>query len=120
VAVFSGMLGVTMFGLALTPVFFSTIDWLSETPLFASSRLRRISDIAMDILSMRQVRHFSVKMKNRFVRPSMRTSVSPKVNSNATEISHDEVSQDFVPHITGKSRTEGPELAEALHDSVEN
>ena len=38
VAVFSGMLGVTLFGLALTPVFFSTIDWLSSA-LFASSRL---------------------------------------------------------------------------------
>jgi multidrug efflux pump subunit AcrB len=28
-AVFSGMLGVTLFGIFLTPVFFSAIDWLS-------------------------------------------------------------------------------------------
>ena len=28
VAVFSGMLGVTIFGIFLTPVFFCTIDWL--------------------------------------------------------------------------------------------
>ncbi len=29
-AVFSGMLGVTLFGIFLTPVFFSTIDWLTS------------------------------------------------------------------------------------------
>ena len=34
-AVFSGMLGVTLFGIFLTPVFFYTIDWLGETRLFA-------------------------------------------------------------------------------------
>jgi multidrug efflux pump len=28
-AVFSGMLGVTLFGIFLTPVFFFVIDWLS-------------------------------------------------------------------------------------------
>ena len=38
-AVFSGMLGVTLFGIFLTPVFFSVIDWLGSTPVF-SSRLR--------------------------------------------------------------------------------
>ena len=30
-AVFSGMLGVTLFGIFLTPVFFYVIDWLSES-----------------------------------------------------------------------------------------
>ena len=35
-AVFSGMLGVTLFGIFLTPVFFYVIDGLSETRLFAS------------------------------------------------------------------------------------
>ena len=34
-AVFSGMLGVTLFGIFLTPVFFYVIDWLGETRLFA-------------------------------------------------------------------------------------
>jgi multidrug efflux pump len=29
-AVFSGMLGVTLFGIFLTPVFFYVIDWLSN------------------------------------------------------------------------------------------
>jgi multidrug efflux pump len=29
-AVFSGMLGVTLFGIFLTPVFFTVIDWISS------------------------------------------------------------------------------------------
>ncbi len=39
-AVFSGMLGVTLFGIFLTPVFFYVIQGLSELRLFASTRLR--------------------------------------------------------------------------------
>ena len=36
-AVFSGMLGVTLFGIFLTPVFFYVIYGLSETRLFMSA-----------------------------------------------------------------------------------
>ena len=39
--VFSGMLGVTVFGIFLTPVFFSVIDWLGETRVFSSLKMRR-------------------------------------------------------------------------------
>ena len=40
-AVFSGMIGVTLFGVLVTPVFFYLIDTLSESPLFRSPRVRR-------------------------------------------------------------------------------
>ena len=40
VAVFSGMLGVTFFGIFLTPVFFSVIDWVGSTPAFHSRAAR--------------------------------------------------------------------------------
>jgi multidrug efflux pump len=40
VAVFSGMLGVTLFGIFLTPVFFYVIEGFAETPLFAEARVR--------------------------------------------------------------------------------
>jgi multidrug efflux pump len=40
VAVFSGMLGVTLFGIFLTPVFFYVIAGFAETPLFAAARVR--------------------------------------------------------------------------------
>jgi multidrug efflux pump len=40
IAVFSGMLGVTLFGIFLTPVFFYVIEGFVETPLFASAPVR--------------------------------------------------------------------------------
>jgi multidrug efflux pump len=40
IAVFSGMLGVTLFGIFLTPVFYSVIQGLSETELFESQATR--------------------------------------------------------------------------------
>jgi multidrug efflux pump len=51
-AVFSGMIGVTLFGLALTPVFFFTIDRLGESRLFASRTMRRTGAIALGILTL--------------------------------------------------------------------
>ena len=41
IAVFSGMLGVTLFGIFLTPVFFYVIEGFVENPLFSSERARR-------------------------------------------------------------------------------
>ena len=49
-AVFSGMLGVTLFGIFLTPVFFYVIDSVSESHFFASPQVRRIGAIALAIL----------------------------------------------------------------------
>ncbi len=40
IAVFSGMVGVTLFGIFLTPVFFYVIQGLSETRLFMSAAVR--------------------------------------------------------------------------------
>jgi multidrug efflux pump len=51
-AVFSGMLGVTLFGIFLTPVFFYTIDSLSESRFFNSPALRWINTILLDIASL--------------------------------------------------------------------
>jgi len=52
ITVFSGMLGVTLFGIFLTPVFFVVIDWLGETSLFGSPRFRRIVGFPLAILSL--------------------------------------------------------------------
>ena len=46
IAVFSGMVGVTLFGIFLTPVFFSVILGLSETSLFASAATRWVGSAA--------------------------------------------------------------------------
>jgi multidrug efflux pump len=51
-AVFSGMLGVTIFGLVLTPVFFYTIDRLGDWHLFRSGPVRAVGGFALDILRL--------------------------------------------------------------------
>ncbi len=55
-AVFSGMLGVTLFGIVLTPVFFFTIDWLGETSIFHSRLAHRLGNLALDVFALRSVR----------------------------------------------------------------
>src|SRR5205807_2438941 len=42
IAVFSGMLGVTLFGIFLTPVFFYVIEGFVENPLFSTQRAQEI------------------------------------------------------------------------------
>src|SRR5207249_1083577 len=51
-AVFSGMLGVTLFGIFLTPVFFYVIDRMAEAHLLHSARLSRYSRRALGILHL--------------------------------------------------------------------
>jgi multidrug efflux pump len=46
-AVFSGMLGVTLFGIFLTPVFFFVIEWLGERSLFQIVAVQRIGSAFM-------------------------------------------------------------------------
>ena len=52
VAVFSGMLGVTLFGIFLTPVFFHVIDWLGATRWFDSRPMRWIRFITLEIFAL--------------------------------------------------------------------
>jgi multidrug efflux pump len=54
--VFSGMLGVTIFGIFLTPTFFFVIDWLGETRFFSSPVVQRLAGAPLWILSGRFLR----------------------------------------------------------------
>ena len=54
-AVFSGMLGVTFFGILLTPVFFFVIDRVASLHLFSSGRLHQAGRIALDVIRLRFV-----------------------------------------------------------------
>jgi multidrug efflux pump len=49
-AVFSGMLGVTLFGIFLTPVFFFVIQGIGETKFLSSTAIRRIGSCATGAL----------------------------------------------------------------------
>jgi multidrug efflux pump len=53
VAVFSGMLGVTLFGIVLTPVFFYVVDVVSESRPFSSRWTRLLGGVALDVLTLR-------------------------------------------------------------------
>jgi multidrug efflux pump len=62
-AVFSGMLGVTLFGIVLTPVFFYTIDSLGETRLFASRLMGGIGLVLLDALRLGFVRRAEPRLR---------------------------------------------------------
>src|SRR5262249_47539181 len=55
-AVFSGMLGVTLFGLLLTPVFFYSVDWLGDAHLFRSLVMQRFNHLSLALVSLGPVR----------------------------------------------------------------
>jgi multidrug efflux pump len=56
IAVFAGMLGVTAFGVFLTPVFFYVIDWVHELHVFNNPLLLRIVQGSHEVLSFGFVR----------------------------------------------------------------
>ena len=64
-AVFSGMLGVTFFGIFLTPVFFYVIDWLSSRHLFSSGTFPGIGKLALDVISLGFLRRPLAQVWNR-------------------------------------------------------
>jgi multidrug efflux pump len=56
--VFSGMLGVTLFGIFLTPVFFFVIDWLSEARVWNAPVIRWVNTLVLGTLSLRPLRQW--------------------------------------------------------------
>jgi multidrug efflux pump len=55
-AVFSGMLGVTLFGIFLTPVFFNVIDWLGSAERLQSRTWQRVRFFTLGIFALGFVR----------------------------------------------------------------
>ncbi len=55
-AVFSGMLGVTFFGILLTPVFFYLVDWAKDTFVLSHPAAQWIGRFVVDAVHFRQVR----------------------------------------------------------------
>jgi multidrug efflux pump len=51
-AVFSGMIGVTVFGIFLTPVFFVLVDWVMSGGVFKSRRLQRVSNAGLYVVRL--------------------------------------------------------------------
>ncbi len=57
-AVFSGMLGVTFFGIFLTPVFFYVIDRMAEWKILSSGVPARIGHLILDTITLNPVRRW--------------------------------------------------------------
>jgi multidrug efflux pump len=51
-AVFAGMIGVTLFGIFLTPVFYCVIDWLGGTRPFRAHTVNLARTVALDTLTL--------------------------------------------------------------------
>jgi multidrug efflux pump len=51
-AVFSGMIGVTFFGIFLTPIFFYVITGIGELPMFSTPRMRRLGFVTVVLLNI--------------------------------------------------------------------
>jgi multidrug efflux pump len=52
IAVFSGMLGVTLFGIFLTPIFFFVINHLAESHVLQTPFLRRTREISLHVVGL--------------------------------------------------------------------
>jgi len=75
-AVFSGMLGVTFFGILLTPVFYYVVDCAGEWPVFVSGVIPRVGRFLLDLLRLGPVRRAGSALVSRF-RSRSRISASP-------------------------------------------
>jgi multidrug efflux pump len=65
-AVFSGMLGVTFFGILLTPVFFYLVDRASESGPLQSPWLRRLNTVVLQTIGLEALRRV---LRQRFASP---------------------------------------------------
>jgi len=69
-AVFSGMLGVTLFGLFLTPVFFFVIQWLTNRPGMNRPLVRRLNQGLHLLLTFLTLGLFEVLRRRVIIRPA--------------------------------------------------
>jgi multidrug efflux pump len=74
-AVFSGMLGVTLFGIFLTPVFFYVIAGFAEMPVFSSARAYQVG----------RVMRYSLRILALGLPWRWRRRLLPRVNGTAVE-----------------------------------
>jgi len=81
-AVFSGMIGVTLFGIFLTPVFFSVVEHVSHWHVFSTGWLPRIGQEALRVLRLEPVRRGIAYASRQLRRPAPPTrNNSPPPNA---------------------------------------
>jgi multidrug efflux pump len=78
VAVFSGMLGVTLFGIFLTPVFFFLVNWVSESRWLNAPWLVRVREVTLGLFALGYVRTLGRLLP----RSAQRSNRPPSGNGN--------------------------------------
>src|SRR6516164_6739735 len=75
------MLGVTIFGIFLTPVFFAVIEWLSKTWMFASPAAHKVGNLILDILTFGFLRDYLMRPLRRRIAaaPASANSLDPEL-----------------------------------------
>jgi multidrug efflux pump len=107
-AVFSGMLGVTLFGIFLTPVFFYVIEGFIETPLFSSMRARQLGRVAFLAFSIATLGLFLLPglLARAVRRPQLRRlQPAPKLNGHVP-----------VPNGDGAPKHDTPDQLQPLQE----
>lgn len=100
-AVFSGMLGVTFFGIFLTPIFFYVIDWMSEWHLFSTGIVPRVGSAIIDTLQFGFARRFVTSTYKRLT-----TSKASRARSMKPSIVTQESDSDTIPATTAVENEE--------------
>lgn len=63
-AVFSGMLGVTLFGIFLTPIFFYVIDSIASRRVLSSGWLARFASLVMDVATLGFAQRWLLRLRD--------------------------------------------------------
>jgi multidrug efflux pump len=86
-AVFSGMLGVTFFGIFLTPVFFYVIDSLTDWRLFSTGGLPRFGHLVLDAMRFGFVRRAATRLfRNRVSALAQDSGSAPESDQQSTKV----------------------------------
>jgi multidrug efflux pump len=112
-AVFSGMLGVTLVGLLLTPVFFYVINWLSGTRVFSSRTAHLVGTVLLDALTggVRRVAALVARQRRgparRVAVPTENGKLRPVPGGNGSEAIR-VAEDDKRPAVYGRAGEPGP------------
>jgi multidrug efflux pump len=90
-AVFSGMLGVTLFGIFLTPVFFFVVERCAESHWHSRARLRKAAAVMFDVLQL----GFLWRLRPRLAQP------------RRIAVSHDSIGRPHTPARNGAGQVDG-------------
>jgi hypothetical protein len=71
------MLGVTVFGVLLTPVFYEVIDRLGDSAAFRLAPVRLLSAVGLELVSLRLTRRLTARALRRAMPPSPERSLHP-------------------------------------------